>query len=129
MAKFIPPIECDFIKNSHDQVAVFVDPDMNTMRKVFRYSSNQTDTDVLTPPAGYKLCVRGINSITTSNSGAITIDFATSSQAVYDHYATVNSRNNSVGGHIVGAVDEPLTINTTTGSFPVSISIAYTYHQ
>ena len=57
------------------------------------------------------------------------MDFAASGQAVYDHYVSVNSKDDAVGGHIVGDVDEPLSITTTTGANPVSISIAYTYHQ
>ena len=127
--QFIPPIAVDVVKNSENQVAFFVDPDMNTYRKVFRYSTNQTATQVLTPPSGYKLCVRSISSITASNTGTIAIDFDTSGQPVYDHYVSVNSRNNSIGGHIVGAVDEPLSITTTTGANAVSISISYTYHK
>lgn len=121
--------EVNKITNSFGQTALFVDASMIEYRKVFRYSANQTNTIVLTPPSGYKLCVRNISSITESNTGEISIDFVTSNQPVYDHYVSVNSRNNVVGGHIVGAIDEPLTINTTTGANKVSISINYTYHQ
>lgn len=117
------------VDNFHGDQALFVDISMIEYRKVFRYNANQVNTVVLIPPVGWKLCVRNISSISSGNVGAIKMDFVDSNQAVYDHYVNNTTRTESIGGHIVGNVDEGLTINTTTGANDVSISIVYTYHQ
>lgn len=121
--------DAHFTVNESGEGAMAVDPHMIETRTVFRYSTNQTNTTVLQPPSGKKLCVRGISSRTVANTGVIKMDFATSVIPVYDHYVSVQVADGQDSGHIMGAVDEPLTINTTTGANAVSISITYTFHD
>jgi len=117
------------IDNAYGGRALFVDTSMIAFRRVFRYNVNQVDTVVLVPPEGFKLCIRNISSSSSANTGIIKMDFVTSNKAVYDHFVSVNSKSESVGGHVVGALGEGLTINTTTGANDISISIVYTYHK
>ena len=115
-------------QNGHGVCAEIVDISMIEQREVFRYGTNQTDLAIITPPEGWRLCVRSISSRTVSNAGVIKLDFA-GGKAVYDHFVSVQTSDDDTHGHIQGEIDEALLLTTTTGANAVSISITYTFHR
>ena len=72
------------------------------------YTSNQTDQDIITP-----------------SSGTIELDFPTSNKPIWRHYASKFSQAGAWKLNLTGAADEPVRLNTTTGSEKVFIMINY----
>jgi len=96
---------------------------LNTFSRV--YTSNQTNLDIITPTSGKRLCVHTVIIVTESNTGDVKLDFATSNKPVGRLYATRDQQQVATHLHIEGAVNEPLTLNTTTGNNDVFIAISY----
>ena len=96
---------------------------LNTFSRV--YTSNQTNLNIITPASGKKLCVHGVIVATDSNTGDVSLDFATSNIPVSRLYATRHQQQVAIHLHIEGAVNEPLTLNTTTGNNDLFIAVSY----
>lgn len=96
---------------------------LNTFSHV--YTSNETNNNIITPASGRKLCVHGVIITTGSNSGDVELDFASSGRPVARLYATRFQQHVAINLHIEGDVDEPLTLNTTTGVNDVFIAVSY----
>jgi len=89
------------------------------------YTSNQTDQDIITPSSGKKISVIGGLTVTTASSGEIKLDFPTSNKPIWRHYASKFSEAGAWKLNLTGAADEPVRLNTTTGSEKVFIMINY----
>lgn len=89
------------------------------------YNANQVNLAIITPPAGRRISVCGVWTVTAANIGVVSLDFAASVIPVWRLYA---SRFQNVGGsglHIEGAAGEALTLNTTTGANAVFLLVNY----
>ncbi len=89
------------------------------------YTSNQTDLDIITPSSGKRISVIGGLTVTTASSGEIRLDFPTSNKPIWRHYASKFSEAGAWKLNITGAIDEPVRLNTTTGTEKVFIMINY----
>jgi hypothetical protein len=110
--------------------ALMVDTAMISSSFTAEYATEQTDVDIITPPSGYKICVREIFVHTNGNVGTLNLDFATSNIIIDRVYFSVQSKNDTAGGHIAGAIDEPLTLNIAgTGTNKVFVRVNYVVHK
>lgn len=89
------------------------------------YTANQTNLAILTPASGKKLAVVGVLIATDSITGDVNLDFITSGKKVMPLYASAFARTINDDVHIEGAVDEVLTLNSTTGANNVFIMVNY----
>lgn len=89
------------------------------------YTANQTNLAIITPMTGKKLAVVGVLIATDSITGDVNLDFLTSGKKVMPLYASTFSRTINDDIHIEGAVDEVLTLNSTTGASNVFIMVNY----
>lgn len=91
-------------------------------------TANHATAAEITPSSGNKIVIASIYCATDAASGEIKLDFATSSIVVFRLYAT--KVNHSISGemHLEGAVDEALTLTTTTGDQKVFLLINYREH-
>jgi len=96
---------------------------MNTFTA--EYTSNQTDQDIITPSSGKKISVVGGLTVTTASAGEIKLDFPTSNKPIWRHYASKFSQAGAWKLNLTGQVDEPVRLNTTTGSENVFLMINY----
>lgn len=112
------------------EIATLVDIYMSSSTFTQEYTGNQTNTVVLTPTGGQKLCIRTIETLVNGNAGDVSLDFATSSKKVYRHYSTATNRFSSNTGHLVGAIDEALTLNAPSlGANKLWLVITYIEHD
>jgi len=96
---------------------------LNTFSHI--YNANQTNLNIITPTPGRRLCVHLVVIATESNTGEVELDFLTSNHPVGRLYATRFQQHVSQDLHIEGAVDEPLTLNSTTGANELFIAVSY----
>ena len=89
------------------------------------YTSNQTNNDIITPSSGKRISVIGGLTVTTASSGEIRLDFPTSNKPIWRHYASKFSEAGAWKLNLTGQVDEPVRLNTTTGTEKVFIMINY----
>lgn len=89
------------------------------------YTAAQTDLTIITPASGKKIDVVGVLAVTDSETGAISLDFATSGKKIMRLYASKFSSVVNDDMHIEGAVDEVVTLNTTTGASNVFVLVNY----
>jgi len=87
------------------------------------YNANQLNLAIITPPTGRRLFVSGVYWATAAVAGVIALDFAASAIVVWRGYASTCSGSGADDIHKVGAVDEPLTFNSTTGVNPVFLLV------
>ena len=99
------------------------DAGMNTFTA--EYTSNQTNQDIITPSSGRKISIIGGLTCTTASSGEIKLDFPTSNKPIWRHYASKFSEAGAWKINITGQVDEPVRLNTTTGTENVFLMINY----
>lgn len=105
--------------------ALTVDPAGHILTHTALYSVNQTNIAMITPTSGTLLCVRDIFISCSGNTGTIEINFNTSNIAVARLYATRDQRIENINCHIEGAIDEPLSITSTTGANEIFILVNY----
>lgn len=120
------------IKNQkYGHVAIMTDTSMFTATYRAELTGNKTNLTIITPTAGKKLCIRDIYTEVDGNAGTIALDLATSVQVVHRHYSSGSGvRSFSVNGHVVGGVDEVLTLNATgLGANKLFISVTYIEHD
>lgn len=89
------------------------------------YTAAQTNTTIITPASGKKIDVVGVLIVTDATTGDVTLDFTTSGIKVMRLYASAFARMVSDDMHVEGAIDEVLTLNTTTGTNNVFILVNY----
>ena len=87
------------------------------------YTTNQTEQEIITPEEGNRLIVKDVSMHTKANSGTVNLDF--NGTKVARLYSSVNNRFSPTVSSIVGAVDEPIVLNSTTGDNELFISINY----
>lgn len=122
--------EINSVENNHSKdVALMVDTDMIKTSFTAEYSAAQAGVAIITPPTGYRLCVRDVFITTNGNTGEVAFDFATSSKPVARLYASAQNNNFNTSGHVLGAVNEALTITTTTGTNKVFVKVNYVIHK
>ena len=80
---------------------------------------------VLTPPAGRRICVNGVQWATDGNAGIFALDFIASGITVFRGYAARFQTSKGMDMHIEGDVSEPLSITTTTGAASVFMLVNY----
>jgi hypothetical protein len=89
------------------------------------FNANQVNLNIITPPAGRRVCVGGVMSAADTNIGQISLDFAASVQPVWRHYVANFRAISQNDFHVHGAIDEVLTLNTTTGANLVFLIVNY----
>ena len=89
------------------------------------YTAAQSDTTIITPSSGKKLDIVGVTLATDATTGDIYLTFATSGKIVMPLYASAFSRAINDDMHVEGAVDEVLTLNTTTGTSKLFVLVNY----
>lgn len=119
------------VNATHDNTALQVDVGMHVTTYSAVLTGDKTNVTILTPPEGYKLCIRRIETTVNGNAGTIALDFATSVNPVHRHYSSGAGDKASLStGHLLGAVDEVLTLNATSlGSNELFIIISYVVHK
>lgn len=95
----------------------------NTFSKV--YATAQAATAIITPAAGKKVCVASVYACGDGTTGAIELDFVTSTIEVFRHYMTKYNQSFANDLHVEGAVNEVLSLTTTTGTDAVFIVVNY----
>lgn len=95
------------------------------------YATAQTGATIITPSAGKRLIIRKIFVNSDAAAGAVKFDFSSSSKAVlYIFYSGVSGLGfpgvafNDI--YVKGAVDEPLSLTSTTSTSNVFICVQYT---
>lgn len=89
------------------------------------YFANQVNLNVITPPAGFRVCVSGVYWATASNAGTAALDFLVSGIIVFRAFPTRFQAGGEVGIHIHGGINEPLTFNSTTGPNAFFLAVNY----
>ena len=89
------------------------------------YGSNQANQAIITPASGKKVCVGGVLTAIDADSGDISLDFLTSGKKVWRHYGAKFKTQGGKDIHIDGAVDEPLTLNSTQGAHNIFLLVNY----
>ena len=87
------------------------------------YTTNQTEQEIITPSPGNRIVVKDVSMHTKANSGTVSLDF--NGTKVSRLYSSVNNRFSPSVSSIIGGVDEPLVLNSTTGDNELFISINY----
>lgn len=91
------------------------------------YNAAQAALAILTPPAGRRICVNGVQWATDGNAGVVSLDFVASALVVFRGYAARFQTSRGMDMHIEGAVLEPLSLTTTTGVALVFLSVNYRF--
>ena len=89
------------------------------------YNANQVNLAILTPPAGFQICVNGVYWATAANVGTAALDFLGSGTIVWRAYPSRFTAGGEVGLHLHGAVNEALTFNSTTGANAFFLAVNY----
>ncbi len=89
------------------------------------YLANQVNLAIITPPAGFQICVNGVYWATAANAGTAALDFLVSGRIVFRAYPSRFQSGGEVGLHIHGAVNEALTFNSTTGANAFFLAVNY----
>jgi len=110
-------------KSGKASLSVDVSGHISTITKV--YTENQTNTALITPSSGKKISIRDVYVGVNADSGNVECDFATSNIPVLRVYAAKFKSMEMINTHLEGAVDEPLSITTTTGDNDIFISVNY----
>lgn len=113
------------VNSDRNRRALTVDMAGHILTHTVVYTANQANTTLITPTLGTSLCLRDVYIATESNTGDVNIDFLTSNIAVLRLYATMFQNWSGVNMHIEGALNEVLSITTTTGANDVFILINY----
>ena len=87
------------------------------------YTTNQTEQEIITPSPGNRIVVKDVSMHTKANSGTVSLDF--NGIKVSRLYSSVNNRFSPSVSSIIGGVDEPLVLNSTTGDDELFISVNY----
>ena len=89
------------------------------------YTTEQTDNDIIAPGSGNKLIITDLAIQTKATSGVIELDFLDSGKKITRLYSSVNNRFAPQVKSGAGAINETLTLNTTTGTSEVFITLNY----
>ena len=89
------------------------------------YTAAQTATVIVNPSATQKVCVASVCCSGDGAAGVVSLDFAVSGKKVFRHYMTKYNRSDAQDMHIEGALDENLTLTTTTGTDTVFVVVNY----
>lgn len=109
--------------NDKRSLLVSIDGVYETYSAVF--TTAQTNNNIITPPSGRKVHVRAVFCATDATTGDVSLDFATSGKPVFRLYASVFNQCSTLNINISGDTDEPLTLNTTTGTNNVFLVVSY----
>jgi len=116
----------DVVKNAfREKAALLVDASTFIDTFTDEYTGNKTNLSIITPNEGKKLRVREVIIVTDASSGVVKLDFASSNIKVARLYCSKENTLQTTNLHLVGAVDEPLSLTTTTGDEEVFIIVNY----
>ena len=106
--------------------ALTVDPAGHILTKTATYTENQTGTIFLSPTSGTRLCIRDVYMSTDDNLGLAVLNFnGVSMIDVFRLFATRFQSWSTVNMHIEGALNENLTITSTTGANQLFVLVNY----
>jgi len=89
------------------------------------YAANQAATVIVSPAATQKVCVASVCCMGDGAAGEVSLNFAGSGLKVFRHYMTKYNQSSAQDMHIEGALDEDLTLTTTTAGDKVFIVVNY----
>ena len=89
------------------------------------YDEEQSFTAIITPASGKKLDIVGALILTDATTGVARLLFLTSGKIVMPLYASVFARIISDDMHVEGAIDESLSLYTSTGTNNVFVLVNY----
>ncbi len=113
------------INSDRNRYALTVDPAGHILTHTAVYAANQAGIALITPTAGTRLCIRDIYLCASINTGDIELDFNTSNIPVARLYAARYQVVYALSCHMEGAIDEVLTLTTTTGNNDIFIMVNY----
>lgn len=88
------------------------------------YAGAQTNTAIITPPSGYRVCIHHIYTSTDQNTVDTVFDFLTSGIVVYKLYVSKQQAKSATSMNIRGAVNEVLSVTCGAKTF---VLICYTF--
>lgn len=89
------------------------------------YAAAQAATVIVNPGATQKVCVASVYVCGDGNAGEVSLDFAGSGIKVFRHYMSKFNSSFASDMHIEGALNENLTLTTTTAATNVFIIVNY----
>jgi len=89
------------------------------------YATEQTATVIVNPGTLQKVCVASVCCSGTGTTGVVSLDFAVSGKKVFRHFMTKYNTSDAQDMHIEGALNENLTLTTTTGTDEVFVVVNY----
>jgi len=89
------------------------------------YAAAQAATIIVNPAATQKVCIASVYVSGDGAAGVVSLDFAVSGIKVFRMYMTKINQAFTSDMHIEGALDENLTLTTTTGNDKVFIVVNY----
>ena len=89
------------------------------------YAAAQAATIIVNPAATQKVCVASVYVGGDGAAGVVSLDFAVSGIKVFRHYMTKYNQSFASDMHVEGAINENLTLTTTTGADAVFIIVNY----
>lgn len=89
------------------------------------YNAAQAATVIVNPAATQRVCVASVYVAGDGAAGVVSLDFAGSGIKVFRQYMTKYNQAFASDMHIEGALDENLTLTTTTGADKVFIIVNY----
>lgn len=89
------------------------------------YTDDETDTEIITPASGKKICVASVYVCGAGTTGEVYLDFQRSPTIVFRHYMTKYNQSFASDMHIEGSADTPLLLTTTTEPDVVFIIVNY----
>lgn len=89
------------------------------------YNAAQAATVIVNPAATQRVCVASVHVCGDGAAGAVSLDFAVSGIKVFRHYMDKYNQSDASDMHVEGALDENLTLTTTTGVDQVFVIVNY----
>lgn len=119
-------INVDTLKNLlTGESALLVDDSHHLSTYTVELTANHGAAAEITPSSGKHLSIHSIFCTSATNSGAVKLDFLTSSKVVFRLFLAQQTRASTIAMHINGAVDEVLTLETSQGNNDLFLVVNY----
>jgi len=97
-----------------------------TDSKAWQYTSNQTNTVLLTPATGKRLRIHDVYCNTAATSGNVTIEFTNSGYEFYHFSTSSTTTRDHQNMREVGEINESIRLTSTTSTSALNLLINFT---